>query len=338
MACQQLLVLLVLAAHDPAVALPGYWHLPAHTCTSPRANATTLACCGAVPKGAAAASLLAGCCDADPGCGGFTVPDGAPKGLGCSTSTTKNSAGCTTIVCASNDLCKAPGSTCGCDCGGGKTCCGMGGGGNDTRSGLYIKSSVPQKSGAQPTKPQLDWQAREVGAFVSWTIEEHCGKLGDGPNDFPNCWKNTPGTCQAVQGANNGVCLSRFSCPTHFLVQNSEVPGVVNRPQGVCRLPTTFQFQSRPARFYRYLGGVDARSGSQLCSHGAQAALWLGDVAVQCNAAQWRALWVPSPVNMRRLCLCVFVCVNALHMHRLEQVLSGVQPDPRPRHCQVRSE
>eukprot|EP01043_Picozoa_sp_COSAG02_P112232 COSAG02_NODE_48417_length_334_cov_0.514894_1_plen_101_part_10 len=56
-----------------------------------------------------------------------------------------------------------------------------------------------------PTAPQLEWQTREVGAFVSWTIEEHCGKLGNGPNDFPNCWKHTPGTCEAVQGANNGL-------------------------------------------------------------------------------------------------------------------------------------
>ena len=60
---------------------------------------------------------------------------------------------------------------------------------------LFVKSDIPQGGGALPTKAQLDWQEREMGAFVSWTIEEHCGPLGPGGKDFPNCWKHTPGSC-----------------------------------------------------------------------------------------------------------------------------------------------
>jgi alpha-L-fucosidase len=200
-------LLLVPAALDATI--DGYWHLPAHSCeglASVLKNTTTHRCCAAA-AGGGAASALAACCDADASCGGFTVPGGVPKGLGCSTTTTAVGAHCTKIVCAINELCKAPGSTCGCDCGGGNTCCGLGdpGGANGTADGLFVKSNVPQQGGAQPTAAQLNWQAREVGAFVSWTIEEHCGPLGNGPNDFPNCWKHTSGNCQAVQGANNGL-------------------------------------------------------------------------------------------------------------------------------------
>ena len=308
MACQQLLVLLVLAVLHPVVALPGYWHLPAHTCTSPQeANATTLACCDAVPKlGVAAASQLAACCDADPACGGFTVPDGAPKGLGCSTSTTKNSAGCTTIVCASNDLCKAPGSTCGCDCGGGKTCCGMGGSGNDTRGALYIKSLVPQKSGAQPTAPQLDWQAHEVGAFVSWTIEEHCGKLGDGPNDIPNCWKNTPGTCQAVQGANNGVCLSRLSLPHSF--PRTELRGPPHRRGRRTGLKECADCP-RPSSFKIGPPGFTDAWAASMRGLGANYAVMV--LKQHCGWAMWPSN-VTLPSGERYGCLLQSMCIGSL--------------------------
>jgi uncharacterized membrane protein len=43
-------------------------------------------------------------------------------------------------------------------------------------------------------------------------------------------------------------------------------------------------------------------------------------------------------IIMHCLSLCVSLCVYVLHMYWLGQVLSGVQPEPRPRHCQVRSE
>ena len=63
----------------------------------------------------------------------------------------------------------------------------------------------PTCTSRRPFAPQLAWQEREVGAFVSWTIEEHCGPLGAGSKSFPAGWKHTPGNCQAVQGANNGL-------------------------------------------------------------------------------------------------------------------------------------
>jgi hypothetical protein len=110
---------------------------------------------------------------------------------------------CSSTVCASNNLCKAPGAVCGCSCGS-NTCCGTGQAANSSRN-LWVKTSVPQRGGAQPSSSQLLWQKREVGAFVSWTIEEHCGPIGTGPADYPACWRNTPGSCQAVQGANNGL-------------------------------------------------------------------------------------------------------------------------------------
>lgn len=109
-------------------------------------------------SGASSESKLAACCSADPSCGGFSWYGTAGTVYGVD---------CPITIGAGAD-------------GGGL---------------LFVKSDVPQGGGALPTKAQLDWHEREMGAFVSWTIEEHCGPVGTGEKDYPNCWKHTPGTC-----------------------------------------------------------------------------------------------------------------------------------------------
>jgi hypothetical protein len=200
----------------------GYWRQPGHTCSSEMPSAA-----GAADQCAMAAAgnvdKLAVCCNKAADCGGFETEGGLGelKGPLCSLSSARDRGQCSDIVCASDQLCKGKGtgSLCGCACTktaaaaheepgsrAGQTCCGTGAAVNSSSArDLYIKTSVPQRGGAQPTRAQLAWQQHEVGAFVSWTIEEHCGPLGNGAHDFPACWKNTPGSCQAVQGSNSGL-------------------------------------------------------------------------------------------------------------------------------------
>jgi hypothetical protein len=66
-----------------AAVLPGYWSQPGHICSSALANATTQTCARAAAAQGSHVKM-AECCDADSGCGGFTLPDGVVMGLTCS--------------------------------------------------------------------------------------------------------------------------------------------------------------------------------------------------------------------------------------------------------------
>ena len=147
----------------------GYWRLPGKRSSAVSKNSTTKQCAAA----ATGVAELAACCSDDPGCGGF-AQSGTIHGASCSTS----------ILCPPE--CARTGDS-GCNCPASPA--------PGASSTLYVKSDVPQGGGALPTQAQLAWQEREVGAFVSWTIEEHCGPLGSGSSDFPNCWRHTPGSC-----------------------------------------------------------------------------------------------------------------------------------------------
>ena len=153
----------------PDDTVSGYWRLPGKRSSAVSKNSTTKQCAAA----ATGVTELAACCSDDPGCGGFAQ------------SGTIHSASCaTSILCPPE--CARTGDS-GCNCPASPA--------HGASSTLYVKSDVPQGGGALPTQAQLAWQEREVGAFVSWTIEEHCGPLGSGASDFPNCWRHTPGSC-----------------------------------------------------------------------------------------------------------------------------------------------